>query len=114
MTGRTHPGRDPDRGAPVPDPVWRQDFPLTSAGEDEVTRPQGHLPVHGEGPVQVDRHLQFADAEAAGQHLALRADPADLVVPEAKDILAGVDHRRVYSASTAGELVADWVASLDR
>lgn len=22
----------------VPDPVWRQDFPLTSAGEDEVTR----------------------------------------------------------------------------
>jgi nitrite reductase/ring-hydroxylating ferredoxin subunit len=25
-------------GVPVPDPVWRQDFPLTSAGEDEVTR----------------------------------------------------------------------------
>lgn len=25
-------------GQPVPDPVWRQDFPLTSAGEDEVTR----------------------------------------------------------------------------
>ena len=23
---------------PVPDPVWRQDFPLTAAGEDEVTR----------------------------------------------------------------------------
>ena len=23
---------------PVADPVWRQDFPLTSAGEDEVTR----------------------------------------------------------------------------
>src|SRR5262245_7265924 len=22
----------------VPDPVWRQDFPLTSAGEEEVTR----------------------------------------------------------------------------
>ena len=27
-----------EREVPVPDPVWRQDFPLTSAGEDEVTR----------------------------------------------------------------------------
>ena len=27
-----------DRGTPVPDPVWRQDFPLTSAGEEEVAR----------------------------------------------------------------------------
>src|SRR5688572_28829497 len=26
------------REVPVPNPVWRQDFPLTSAGEDEVTR----------------------------------------------------------------------------
>jgi Rieske Fe-S protein len=32
VTGR------PDTEVPVPDPVWRQDFPLTSAGEDEVTR----------------------------------------------------------------------------
>jgi Rieske Fe-S protein len=30
---------DPEPHAvPVADPVWRQDFPLTSAGEDEVTR----------------------------------------------------------------------------
>jgi Rieske Fe-S protein len=27
-----------ERGVIVPPPVWRQDFPLTSAGEDEVTR----------------------------------------------------------------------------
>jgi Rieske Fe-S protein len=27
-----------ERGVPIADPVWRQDFPLTSAGEDEVTR----------------------------------------------------------------------------
>lgn len=27
-----------ERGTPVPDPVWRRDFPLTSAGEDEVAR----------------------------------------------------------------------------
>ena len=35
MNGRAQPagGR-----VPVPDPVWRQDFPLSSAGEDEVTR----------------------------------------------------------------------------
>ena len=34
-----HPAGDPDgREVRVPDPVWRQDFPLTSAGEDEVTR----------------------------------------------------------------------------
>jgi nitrite reductase/ring-hydroxylating ferredoxin subunit len=26
------------RDVPVPAPVWRRDFPLTSAGEDEVTR----------------------------------------------------------------------------
>lgn len=26
------------REVPVPPPVWRRDFPLTSAGEDEVTR----------------------------------------------------------------------------
>lgn len=38
MTGRLHPAGEPDRAERVPDPVWRQDFPLTSAGEDEVTR----------------------------------------------------------------------------
>jgi Rieske Fe-S protein len=38
MTAGENPGPDRDRGVPVPDPVWRQDFPLTSAGEDEVTR----------------------------------------------------------------------------
>lgn len=38
MTGRHHPAGEPDREVHVPDPVWRQDFPLTSAGEDEVTR----------------------------------------------------------------------------
>lgn len=27
-----------DRETPVPDPLWRQDFPLTSAGEEEVVR----------------------------------------------------------------------------
>ena len=25
---------------PVPDPVWRQDFPLTAAGEDDVDMPE--------------------------------------------------------------------------
>ena len=29
---------EPPRPVPVPDPVWRQDFPLTSSGEDDVTR----------------------------------------------------------------------------
>lgn len=38
MTERVHPAGEPDRGGRVPDPVWRQDFPLTSAGEDEVAR----------------------------------------------------------------------------
>ena len=38
MTERVHPAGEPERGVPVADPVWRQDFPLTSAGEDEVTR----------------------------------------------------------------------------
>ena len=38
MTDRVHPAGEPDRGTPVDDPVWRQDFPLTSAGEDEVAR----------------------------------------------------------------------------
>jgi nitrite reductase/ring-hydroxylating ferredoxin subunit len=38
VTGRPHPAGEPDRAVPVPDPVWRKDFPLTSAGEDEVTR----------------------------------------------------------------------------
>ena len=38
MTGRFHSASEPDPGVPVRDPVWRQDFPLTSAGEDEVTR----------------------------------------------------------------------------
>ena len=38
MTERVHPAGEPDRGTPVDDPVWRQDFPLTSAGEDEVAR----------------------------------------------------------------------------
>lgn len=37
MTGRIHPAGEPD-GVPVNDPVWRQDFPLTSAGEEEVAR----------------------------------------------------------------------------
>ena len=39
MSSRVHPAGDPgwiDDGRP--EPVWRQDFPLTSAGEDEVTR----------------------------------------------------------------------------
>ena len=38
MTGRAGSAGEPGRGVRVPDPVWRQDFPLTSAGEDEVTR----------------------------------------------------------------------------
>lgn len=29
---------DHDEGTPVPDPIWRRDFPLTSAGEETVTR----------------------------------------------------------------------------
>jgi Rieske Fe-S protein len=33
----TEPRTDP-RDVPVGDPVWRRDFPLTSSGEDEVTR----------------------------------------------------------------------------
>jgi Rieske Fe-S protein len=38
VTERVRPAGDPDP-APVPvDPPWRRDFPLTSAGEDEVTR----------------------------------------------------------------------------
>jgi Rieske Fe-S protein len=36
-TGRDAAG-EPGGEVRVPDPVWRQDFPLTSAGEDEVTR----------------------------------------------------------------------------
>lgn len=36
-TGRIHPAGEPGAD-PDADPVWRQDFPLTSAGEDEVTR----------------------------------------------------------------------------
>jgi cytochrome b6-f complex iron-sulfur subunit len=38
VSGRVHPAGEPHRRADPPDPVWRQDFPLTSAGEDEVTR----------------------------------------------------------------------------
>jgi Rieske Fe-S protein len=38
VTERVHPAGEPGREVPVADPVWRQDFPLTSAGEDEVTR----------------------------------------------------------------------------
>jgi Rieske Fe-S protein len=42
MTERVHPAGEPDHhlvdDVMVPDPVWRQDFPLTAAGEDEVTR----------------------------------------------------------------------------
>jgi nitrite reductase/ring-hydroxylating ferredoxin subunit len=38
VTGRLHPAGEPNREVRVQDPVWRQDFPLTSAGEDEVTR----------------------------------------------------------------------------
>jgi acetyl esterase/lipase len=34
--------------------------------------------------------------------------------PTSVHILAAVDHRRVYSASAAGDVVADWVAALDR
>ena len=36
MTGAVPPTGD--RPAAPRDPVWRQDFPLTAAGEDEVTR----------------------------------------------------------------------------
>ena len=38
MTGPAHPAGRADDPVWVADPVWRQDFPLTSAGEDEVTR----------------------------------------------------------------------------
>ena len=38
MSDRPHPAGGPDHEVRVPDPVWRQDFPVTSAGEDEVTR----------------------------------------------------------------------------
>lgn len=40
MTGPRNPagGVEPEPDAEVRDPVWRQDFPLTSVGEDEVTR----------------------------------------------------------------------------
>lgn len=38
MTARRHPAGEPDRGVPVADPIWRRDFPITSAGEEEVTR----------------------------------------------------------------------------
>lgn len=40
MTGRAHRAGPPERrpAAPAAPPVWRRDFPLTSAGEDEVTR----------------------------------------------------------------------------
>ena len=36
--GPDHSAGEPDQRGAVADPVWRQDFPLTSAGEDEVTR----------------------------------------------------------------------------
>ena len=38
MTDRTDMSSEHERSVMVPDPVWRQDFPLTAAGEDEVTR----------------------------------------------------------------------------
>jgi len=38
VTDRTHPARTRQARDPADDPVWRQDFPITSAGEDEVTR----------------------------------------------------------------------------
>jgi Rieske Fe-S protein len=38
MTERVRPAGDPDHEVWLADPVWRQDFPLTTAGEDEVTR----------------------------------------------------------------------------
>jgi len=38
VTDRTHPARTNEARDPADDPVWRQDFPITSAGEDEVTR----------------------------------------------------------------------------
>jgi Rieske Fe-S protein len=38
MSGGPHPSVEPDRDTGDPVPVWRQDFPLTAAGEDEVTR----------------------------------------------------------------------------
>ena len=37
MTDRQPPG-EPLSEVALPDPVWRQDFPLTFAGEEEVTR----------------------------------------------------------------------------
>jgi hypothetical protein len=38
VTEGLHPGGPSGHEVGLPDPVWRQDFPLTSAGEDEVTR----------------------------------------------------------------------------
>jgi Rieske Fe-S protein len=38
MNERVPPATGQSHDVPVADPVWRQDFPLTSAGEDEVTR----------------------------------------------------------------------------
>jgi len=38
MTDRTDLSREPEPEVMLPDPTWRQDFPLTAAGEDEVTR----------------------------------------------------------------------------
>src|SRR5690606_11543440 len=34
----TSPSSGPPHETPVPDPIWRRDFPITAAGEDEVTR----------------------------------------------------------------------------
>lgn len=36
--GPVHPSGEPPRRGDAGVPVWRQDFPLTSAGEEEVTR----------------------------------------------------------------------------
>jgi Rieske Fe-S protein len=38
VTEPAHRASDTERPGPAADPVWRQDFPLTAAGEDEVTR----------------------------------------------------------------------------
>ena len=81
--------------------LWDAGNPVLRAGlRSEVAA----LLLHGDGDdvVPTSFTTEFARALRQAGH------------PTSMHILAGVDHRSVYSASTAGEVIADWVATLDR
>ena len=81
--------------------LWDAGNPMLRAGlRSEVAA----LLLHGDGDdvVPTSFTTEFAQALRQAGH------------PTSVHILPGVDHRRVYSASTAGEVIADWVAALDR